>query len=41
VGDAQQLAIALLAGGDGGHVEQARIREVLDRINEVTQRIEA
>jgi hypothetical protein len=38
IGDAQQLASVLLAGG---HVEQARIREVLDRINEVTQRIEA
>jgi hypothetical protein len=41
VGDAQQLAIALLADAASGHVEQARIREVLDRINAVTQRIEA
>jgi hypothetical protein len=41
LGAAQQLAISLLAGAPGGQTQEARIREVLDHINDVTQRVES
>jgi hypothetical protein len=41
LGAAQQLAIALLAGVPRGQAEEARIRKVLDQINDVTQRLES